>query len=92
MKKILTNYLILSILIVTTFSIEVLAKKAAIVIDFDTKEVLFEKKGRHKNQYIGRSIYNQSVFVENEKNLIGQYKNVLITRSTNFSLEGNVFS
>ena len=55
-------------------------------------EVLFEKKGRHKNQYIGRSIYNQSVFVENEKNLIGQYKNVLITRSTNFSLEGNVFS
>ncbi len=55
-------------------------------------EVLFEKKGRHKNQYIGRSIYNQSVFVENEKNLIGQYKEVLITRSTNFALEGNIFN
>ena len=55
-------------------------------------EVLFEKKGRYKNQYIGRSIYNQSVFVENEKNLIGQCRDVLITRSTNFALEGNVFS
>ncbi|MDC3269595.1 tRNA (N6-isopentenyl adenosine(37)-C2)-methylthiotransferase MiaB, partial [Alphaproteobacteria bacterium] len=25
-------------------------------------EILFEKKGRYQNQYIGRSIYNQSVF------------------------------
>ncbi len=49
MKKILTNYLILSILIITTFSIEVLAKKAAIVIDFDTKEVLFEKNADTRN-------------------------------------------
>ena len=27
-------------------------------------EILFEKKGRYQNQYIGRSIYNQSVFTK----------------------------
>ena len=32
-------------------------------------EILFEKKGRYKDQYIGRSIYNQSVFTKSEKNL-----------------------
>ena len=35
-------------------------------------EVLFEKKGRHKDQYIGRSIYNQSVFTTSETNLINK--------------------
>ena len=51
-------------------------------------EVLFDRIGRHKNQYIGRSIYNQSVFTESKKNLIGQLHNLKISRSTNFSLEG----
>ena len=50
-------------------------------------EILFEKKGRFKNQYVGRSIYNQSVFIESEKNLINKIQNVNILRSTDFSLE-----
>jgi tRNA-2-methylthio-N6-dimethylallyladenosine synthase len=50
-------------------------------------EILFEKKGRYKNQYIGRSIYNQSVFIKSEKNLINKVENVNIIRSTNFALE-----
>ena len=51
-------------------------------------DVLFHKNGRHRNQYVGRSIYNQSVFTESNKNLIGKLKNVFIKRSTNFALEG----
>ena len=50
-------------------------------------EILFEKTGRYKNQYIGRSIYNQSVFINSEKNLINKVENVNIVRSTNFALE-----
>jgi tRNA-2-methylthio-N6-dimethylallyladenosine synthase len=50
-------------------------------------EILFEKKGRYKNQYIGRSIYNQSVFIKSPKNLISQICNVNIVNSTDFSLE-----
>ena len=50
-------------------------------------EILFEKKGRHENQYIGRSIYNQSVFIKSEKNLINEIQNVNILNSTDFSLE-----
>jgi len=51
-------------------------------------EVLFDRKGRHKDQYIGRSIYNQSVFVSCEKNLIGHMLNVKIKDTNDFSLEG----
>ena len=50
-------------------------------------EVLFDRKGRYKNQYIGRSIYNQSVFIESNKNLIGSIHKVQIKKSTDFSLE-----
>ena len=50
-------------------------------------EILFEKKGRHQNQYIGRSIYNQSVFTNNDKNLINTIKKVKILNSTDFALE-----
>jgi tRNA-2-methylthio-N6-dimethylallyladenosine synthase len=50
-------------------------------------EILFEKKGRYQNQYIGRSIYNQSVFTKNDKDLINTIKKVKILNSTNFSLE-----
>ena len=53
-------------------------------------EVLFEKKGRHKNQFIGRSIYNQSVFATSETNLINKITNAKITNSTDFALEGVV--
>ena len=35
-------------------------------------EVLFDRVGRHDNQYIGRSIYNQSVFTTSSDDLIGK--------------------
>ena len=53
-------------------------------------EVLFERKGRHQNQFIGRSIYNQSVFTNSESNLLGKIKKINISRSTNFALEGQL--
>ena len=51
-------------------------------------EVLYDRKGRYKNQYIGRSIYNQSVFTNSKINLIGKTLKVQIARSTDFALEG----
>ena len=53
-------------------------------------EVLFDRKGRYTNQYIGRSIYNQSVFVTSNENLIGKISNVTIIRSTDFALEASI--
>ena len=53
-------------------------------------KVLFEKEGRHTNQYIGRSIFNQSVFSNSKNNLIGKILNTKIIRSTDFALEGLV--
>ena len=53
-------------------------------------EILFEKKGRYKNQYIGRSIYNQSVFTKNEKDLVNTIKKVKILNSTDFALESSI--
>ena len=50
-------------------------------------EVLFDRMGRHKDQYVGRSIYNQSVFTTSKKNLIGETYNTRIIRSTDFALE-----
>ena len=53
-------------------------------------EILFDRKGRHKNQYIGRSIYNQSTFIENNRNLIGSIQKVRIKKSTDFALEATL--
>jgi len=53
-------------------------------------EILFEKKGRYQEQYIGRSIYNQSVFAKNNKNLINTIQNVKILSSTDFALESSI--
>ena len=53
-------------------------------------EILFEKKGRYQDQYIGRSIYNQSVFTKNNKNLINTIKKVKILSSTDFALESSI--
>ena len=50
-------------------------------------EVLFDRLGRYENQYIGRSIYNQSVFTTSKENLIGKIVNTKILRSTDFALE-----
>ena len=49
MKKLLTNKILLIFLVIITFSIDVLAKKAAIVVDFETSKVLFEKNADTKN-------------------------------------------
>ena len=54
-------------------------------------EILFEKKGRHKDQYIGRSIYNQSVFTKSKSNLINTIQNAQILNSTDFALESSVW-
>jgi len=53
-------------------------------------DILFEKIGRHKNQYIGRSIYNQSVFTKYKENLISKFKKGKIIKSTDFALECQV--
>src|SRR6056300_538627 len=53
-------------------------------------EILFEKKGRYQNQYIGRSIYNQSVFTKNDEDLINTIKKVKIINSTDFALESSI--
>ncbi len=49
MKKLLSNKVFLIFLIVTTYSIDLAAKKAAIVVDFETSKVLFEKNADTKN-------------------------------------------
>lgn len=53
-------------------------------------EILFDRKGRHENQYIGRSIYNQSVFVNSTENQIGKIQQAKILRSTDFALEAKL--
>ena len=53
-------------------------------------DILFEKIGRYKNQYIGRTIYNQSVFTKYKENLINKFKKGIIIKSTDFSLECQV--
>ena len=50
-------------------------------------EVLFDRKGRYEDQYIGRSIYNQSVFMNSEDDMIGKIVTTKIKRSTDFALE-----
>ena len=55
-----------------------------------TLKILFDRQGRHKNQYIGRSIYNQSVFANSASSLIGKILNTKIIRSTDFALEGKL--
>ena len=53
-------------------------------------EVLFDRVGRHDNQYIGRSIYNQSVFTTSSDDLIGKIHDVSVIRSTDFALESKI--
>ena len=50
-------------------------------------QVLFEKKGRHENQFIGRTIYNQSTFINTKENILNKILKVKIINSTNFALE-----
>ena len=50
-------------------------------------DVLFEKKGRYDNQFIGRTIYNQSTFTNSKQKILNKILKVKITNSTNFALE-----
>ena len=50
-------------------------------------EVLFEKNGRHENQFIGRTIYNQSTFTNSSEKILNKILKVKITNSTNYALE-----
>ena len=50
-------------------------------------EVLFEKQGRYENQFIGRTIYNQSAFTNSNKKILNKIMKVKIIKSTNYSLE-----
>ena len=55
-----------------------------------TQEVLFERVGKKPNQYIGKNMYLQSVIVESDVNLIGQFKNVKIETAGENSVMGKV--
>ena len=55
-----------------------------------TLDVLFEKKGRHGRQAIGRSPYLQSVHVEDADHLIGQIVPVHIASGEQNSLTGRL--
>jgi tRNA-2-methylthio-N6-dimethylallyladenosine synthase len=57
-----------------------------------TLNVLFEKKGRHGRQAIGRSPYLQSVHVDDADHLIGRIVPVEIVRGQQNSLTGNLIS
>jgi len=52
--------------------------------------VLIEKKGRNNDQFVGRSIYNQSVFMKNKKNIIGSIVKTKIIDSTNYALSAQI--
>ena len=56
----------------------------------DRLNVLIEKKGRNHNQYVGRSIYNQSIFMESKKNIIGSIVRAKILDNTNFALSAEI--
>lgn len=55
-----------------------------------TQEVLFDRTGRKKNQYIGKNVYLQSVIVESSENLVGQFKKVKIDKAEENSVMGKI--
>ncbi|MBX7146607.1 MAG: tRNA (N6-isopentenyl adenosine(37)-C2)-methylthiotransferase MiaB [Alphaproteobacteria bacterium] len=52
--------------------------------------VLFEKQGKYKNQYVGKTPYMQSVHVESKENLIGHLKEIWIAESHSNSFKGQL--
>ncbi len=50
-------------------------------------EILFEKNGRYKNQFIGRTIYNQSAFATSNDNILNKILKVKVKHTTNYALE-----
>ncbi len=54
--------------------------------------VLFEKKGKNKNQFVGKSEYLQPVHVITNESIIGKIAKVNINRKGSFSLHGELIS
>lgn len=54
------------------------------------QEILFEKKGKKANQYIGKNNYLQSVVVQSENNLIGTFQNILIKTASDNCVNGEI--
>ncbi len=58
-----------------------------------TMKVLVLKKGKKKNQYIGRSPFNQSVYFKSRnESMIGSFIDLNITEAFQNSLTGNIIS
>ena len=58
---------------------------------YSTMKVLVLKKGKKKNQYIGRSPFNQSVYFSSKnENLIGSFIDLYITEAFQNSLTGDI--
>lgn len=55
-----------------------------------TQEILFERVGRKEKQYIGKNVFLQSVIVESDENLIGQFRNVFIDFAGENSVKGKI--
>ncbi len=55
-----------------------------------TLDVLFDRKGRHPGQAVGRSPYLQSVHVDNADHLVGQIVPVRIEQGNQNSLKGRL--
>ena len=53
-------------------------------------EVLFEQKGRHKGQLIGRTPYMQNLHAKADKNMLNNIVEVRVTGATTNSLSGEV--
>jgi len=52
--------------------------------------VLFEQKGRHKGQLVGRTPYMQNLHAEADKSLLNKIVNVTVAEATTNSLSGKV--
>jgi tRNA-2-methylthio-N6-dimethylallyladenosine synthase len=55
-----------------------------------TMRVLFEKKGRHEGQLVGKSPYMQSVSIQGNDRLMNTFAEVMITHANPNSLKGEI--
>jgi tRNA-2-methylthio-N6-dimethylallyladenosine synthase len=55
-----------------------------------TMPILFDRKGKREGQLVGRSPYNQSVFVEASERLLNTLNNVKISEGFDNSLTGAI--
>ena len=55
-----------------------------------TMSVLFEQKGRHKGQLVGRTPYMQNLHADADKSLLNKIVNVKVVEATTNSISGKV--